>query len=122
MFLEGWAPLLVFSGGLGSITKHLWREPEADQFARIAVEMGVPEEKILIENKSTNTGENVLFTKQLLVERYIDAGKLIVVQSTAKTSTRLICIRTALGVVQTSVPIRPLPMGIPSSLRLAGLS
>src|SRR5207248_10460923 len=53
LFLDGWAPLLIFSGGLGSITKHLWREPEADQFAKIAVEMGVPTEKILIENRST---------------------------------------------------------------------
>jgi uncharacterized SAM-binding protein YcdF (DUF218 family) len=80
LFLEGWAPLLIFSGGLGSITRRLWREPEADQFARIAVEMGVPAEKILTENRSTNTGENVLFTKQLLTERQLDVQKVIVVQ------------------------------------------
>jgi uncharacterized SAM-binding protein YcdF (DUF218 family) len=80
VFLDGWAPLLIFSGGLGSITKHLWSEPEADQFARIAIAMGVPREKILIENRSTNTGENVLFTKQLLAERHIDARTFILVQ------------------------------------------
>jgi uncharacterized SAM-binding protein YcdF (DUF218 family) len=80
LFLDGWAPLLIFSGGLGAITKHLWREPEADQFAAIAVKMGVPRERILIENRSTNTGENVLFTKQLLAERQIDPEKLILVQ------------------------------------------
>src|SRR5881409_3914237 len=55
LFLQGWAPLLIFAGGLGSITRRLWREPEADQFARIAVDMGVPREQILIENRSTNT-------------------------------------------------------------------
>ncbi|OLD19980.1 MAG: hypothetical protein AUJ01_04995 [Acidobacteria bacterium 13_1_40CM_3_65_5] len=80
LFLEGWAPLLIFSGGLRSITRHLWREPEANLFARIAVAMGVPTENILIENKSTNTGENVLFTKQLLAERHIDPRTFIVVQ------------------------------------------
>jgi uncharacterized SAM-binding protein YcdF (DUF218 family) len=80
LFLDGWAPLLIFSGGLGAITRHLWREPEADQFAKIAVAMGVPKDKILIENRSTNTGENVLFTKHLLAERHIDARKFIVVQ------------------------------------------
>ena len=42
LFLGGWAPLLVFSGGLGTITRHLWTEPEADQFAAIAERMGVP--------------------------------------------------------------------------------
>jgi uncharacterized SAM-binding protein YcdF (DUF218 family) len=80
LYLEGWAPLLIFSGGFGSITQHLWQEPEADQFAEIAVGIGVPRRDILIENRSTNTGENVLFTKQLLAERQLEPGKFIVVQ------------------------------------------
>ncbi len=80
LFLEGWAPLLIFSGGLGSITKDMWNEPEADQFARIAVVMGVPRERMLIENSSTNTGENVLFTRRLLAEKQIDPQKFILVQ------------------------------------------
>lgn len=80
LFLEGWAPLLIFSGGLGAITKHLWREAEADQFARVAVRMGVPAEKILTETRSTNTGENVLFTKRLLAAKQLDLRKFIVVQ------------------------------------------
>jgi hypothetical protein len=80
LFLEGWAPLLIFSGGLGAITRHLWNEPEADQFAAIAVEIGVPRERILVENRSTNTGENVLFTKRLLAERGLDPQTFIVVQ------------------------------------------
>jgi uncharacterized SAM-binding protein YcdF (DUF218 family) len=80
LFLEEWAPLLIFAGGLGSITKHLWSEPEADQFATIAVAMGVPRDRILVENRSTNTGENVLFTKRLLAERQLDPQRFIVVQ------------------------------------------
>src|SRR4249919_3714856 len=52
LFLDGWAPLLIFSGGLGSITRHLWTDPEAERFARRAVELGVPESSILIENQS----------------------------------------------------------------------
>lgn len=80
LFLEDWAPLLVFSGGLGSITGRVWSEPEADQFAKIAIGLGVPRERILIENASTNTGENILFTRQLLTERQLDPGKFIVVQ------------------------------------------
>lgn len=80
LFLDGWAPLLIYSGGLGSITKQLWTEPEADRFAAVAVSLGVPRERILIENRSTNTGENVTFTKHLLEERGIDPQKFIVVQ------------------------------------------
>src|SRR4030095_13011792 len=68
LYLEGWAPLLIFSGGLGAIPRQMGTEPEADQFAAIAMAMGIPRDRILIENKSTNTGENVLFTKALLAE------------------------------------------------------
>ena len=57
LFLEGCAPLLIFSGGQGAITKTLWDEPEAERFARIAMSMNVPRESILIEKNSTNTGE-----------------------------------------------------------------
>src|SRR6476661_4096307 len=42
LFLEGWAPLLVFSGGLGRLTKGSWEVAEADLFAKIAIDMGVP--------------------------------------------------------------------------------
>src|SRR6476659_807253 len=80
LLLEDWAPLLIFSGGLGSITRHLWQEPEANQFAEIAMRMGVAPEKILIENRSTNTGENILLTKQLLADHGIDPQTFIVVQ------------------------------------------
>jgi uncharacterized SAM-binding protein YcdF (DUF218 family) len=80
LFLQELAPLLIFSGGLGSITKNIWTEPEADQFAEIALRLGVPGEKIIIENRSTNTGENIRFTRQLLAERNIDPQKFILVQ------------------------------------------
>src|SRR6185295_2000443 len=80
LFLEDWAPLLIFSGGLGSITSEMWTEPEADQFANVAIDLGVAREKILIENKSTNTGENILFTKRLLAEKKLDPEKFILVQ------------------------------------------
>ena len=80
LFKEEWAPLLIFSGGLGSITRTFWTQPEADQFAAIAIDLGVPPDRILIENRSTNTGENFRFTGQLLLERGIDPRKFIVVQ------------------------------------------
>ena len=80
LLLQGWAPLLIFSGGLGAITRAMWSEPEADQFARIARELGVAGESILIENQSTNTGENVSFTRRLLAERNLDPVSFIVVQ------------------------------------------
>jgi uncharacterized SAM-binding protein YcdF (DUF218 family) len=80
LWLEGWAPILIFSGGLGRLTKDMWTETEADLFARIAREMGVPSTSILIENQSTNTGENILFTDRLLQQRKLNPQSFIVVQ------------------------------------------
>ena len=80
LFHEDWAPLLIFSGGQGSITSRLWNEPEAERFARIAVTLGVPCERILIEAGSTNTGENIEFTKRLLAEQGLELQKFILVQ------------------------------------------
>ena len=80
LYLQGWAPLLVFSGGLGRLTQEIWSEAEADKFASIALNKGVPREAILIENKSTNTGENILFTQKLFQEKNIDPQTFIVVQ------------------------------------------
>lgn len=80
LYLEGWAPLLLFSGGLGNLTQGIWDEPEAEKFAAIARRMGVPDEHILIENRSTNTGENIRFSYRLLQERGIDVQRLILVQ------------------------------------------
>lgn len=80
LFLEGWAPLIIYSGGQGAITRALWDEPEAERFARIAMNLGVPRESILIEKNSTNTGENVQFTRKLIEERGLDPQKFIVVQ------------------------------------------
>jgi uncharacterized SAM-binding protein YcdF (DUF218 family) len=80
VYLDGWAPLLIFSGGLGAITKTIWTTPEADRFAAIAVEMGVPADRILIENRSTNTGENVAFTRRLLENRGLNPRSFILVQ------------------------------------------
>jgi len=80
LFLEGLAPLLIFSGGSGAITRQLWPEPEAEVFARVAIGRGVPGDAILIEPKSTNTGENVRYTRDLLTKRGLDPERFIVVQ------------------------------------------
>jgi len=80
LWLEGWAPWLLLSGGLGNLTRRIWDEPEAKKFAFIAREIGVPDERILVEDCSTNTGENVLFSRALLEERGISANTFLLVQ------------------------------------------
>ncbi|WKN30164.1 YdcF family protein [Porifericola rhodea] len=80
LFLEGWADTLIFSGGLGRLTEGMWERPEAEVFAELAVQKGVPKEKIYTEALSTNTGENLKYTKALMDKEGMDFEKFIVVQ------------------------------------------
>jgi len=43
------------------------------------MDMGVPETSILIEDKSSNTGENILFVKDLINNKKIKVQKIIAV-------------------------------------------
>lgn len=80
LYKASFAPLVIFSGGAGAITKQLWQEPEAKRFARIAIAAGVPKENVLTENKSSNTGENVRFTRLMLDELGLELQKFLLVQ------------------------------------------
>ena len=79
LFLDGWAPHLLFSGGLGKGTQGRLRQSEAESYADIAAEMGVPREKMLLETESTNTGENLRYSHALVQESGIRLRRAIVV-------------------------------------------
>lgn len=84
LYLLGYGDFIIFTGGLGRITQKIWNKPEADKFAEIAIEKGVPESVIYIENLSTNTGENIQFTKQLISNNSISVNPAIVVDKPFK--------------------------------------
>ncbi len=79
IYHQGYADKILFSGGFGKGTKDIWQRSEAEKFAEIAIKTGVPKEAILIENKSTNTGENIIFSKQLLKDKNVNVKKAIIV-------------------------------------------
>lgn len=77
LYREGWAPRILFTGGLGRNTRGLLPELEAVRFAKVAMDAGVPEEDILLEDKSTNTAENIRFTRALLEENAIPHDRIL---------------------------------------------
>lgn len=77
LYLRGLAPVVLFTGGLGRNTEGFLPEPEAVRFARVAMECGVPETAILLEPESTNTAENILFTRRLLEQRGIPHERIL---------------------------------------------
>ena len=79
LFLQGYGDLLVFTGGHGKITKHTQAQTEAERFRDVAVDMGVPEDKVLLETKATSSGQNVQFTEALLAQKHIQPKSILVV-------------------------------------------
>ena len=70
-------PLLIMSGGQGS------DEPvsEASAMAEYAVEQGVAREQILLEDRSTTTRENIIYSRQMLMERGMEGARVLLVTS-----------------------------------------
>lgn len=79
LYKKGYSNKIIFSGGLGKVTRNIWNEPEANKFAEYAIKNGVPKERIYIENKSTNTGDNFRFTKELIKQERLEVKSCIVV-------------------------------------------
>lgn len=83
LYLAGYAPKILFSGGIGHHEDLLdtgWNKSEAEMFAARAQELGVPSSAILIEPKATNTGENVTLGYNLLQENGLNPESIILVQ------------------------------------------
>ena len=77
LYLQGYAPKVLFTGGLGRNTEGLLPEPEAVRFAKVAMACGVPQEDIILEDKSRNTAENILFTREKLQQLGLPHGKIL---------------------------------------------
>lgn len=80
LLLDGYGNYLIFSGGSGRLTEGLYGKPEAEFFADRARALGVPADKIITEPLSTNTGENVRFTRKLLAQKGLHPQSFILVQ------------------------------------------
>ena len=73
LYTQGYADRIIFTGGIGSGTADLGK-PEAQVFMeelRYSYPH-IPEEAVIIEDTSTNTGENVQFTIQKLKDNFPD--------------------------------------------------
>jgi uncharacterized SAM-binding protein YcdF (DUF218 family) len=80
LYLKGDAETVIFSGGAGRLTQELFERTEAETFAQIALDLGVPSSAIITETRATNTGENIQFTAKLLKDKSMHFDSFILVQ------------------------------------------
>lgn len=94
-YQEGLCDYLLFCGGIGHSTQNLKEkvsailnvdishlpETEAELYSYLArIKYSVPENKIIIENKSANTAENIKFAMHILKEREIAGNSFLLLQ------------------------------------------
>lgn len=79
LYKGGYAPIVVFSGNRSDSTNG-WEKTEAETLASVAEKHGLPKDRILLETKAKNTGENITFSRDLLENHGIKIKKIIVVQ------------------------------------------
>jgi len=55
-----------------------WSRTEAEMYAEVAVNGGVPADHILLETEATNTAENIRFARELLAKRSIEPDNVVI--------------------------------------------
>lgn len=79
LFEAGLGKWILFSGARGRMTQD-WPDTEAATMANVARSLGVQNEHIFIEDRATNTGENIRFSRELLSAAEATPTRVIVVQ------------------------------------------
>jgi uncharacterized SAM-binding protein YcdF (DUF218 family) len=67
LYKKGLAPKVIVSGGVDRGEQR----SEAEVMAELATHFGVPDENIILEDQSTSTFENILFSKKIIEEKGI---------------------------------------------------
>ncbi|WP_327239674.1 YdcF family protein [Streptomyces sp. NBC_01318] len=79
LYRRGMMPLIVFTGATSRTTRERMPRGEAEHYRERALELGVPTDAVLVEPNAANTGENILFSRSLLVERGVDVLSVLLV-------------------------------------------
>lgn len=83
LFQQGMGEKIIVSGGIAHTNDLLntgWDRPEAIIFKNRLLELGMKETDIIVEDKATNSGENIIFTKEILKQKLPKAASGLIVQ------------------------------------------
>lgn len=74
-----YAPVILTSGNNGTFGNPKWTKPSADIFRDYLVKKGINKNRIIVQNKSTNTLEDVTYSVPLLLKTKLLPKKIILV-------------------------------------------
>jgi uncharacterized SAM-binding protein YcdF (DUF218 family) len=79
LYKGGVFPLVVFTGANAPTTVERFPRGEAVHYREHALDLGVPDEKILVEPRARNTAENIQLTRDLLADRGVEVRTALLI-------------------------------------------
>lgn len=79
LYKSGLGDYIIFTGNCGKGTEGVISKTEAEIFKSIAIQEGVPEDKILIETEATNTYENFRYSMKVLNDNNLQSSSFLIV-------------------------------------------
>jgi len=78
LYHKGMFPVIVFTGANSPTTVDRFPRGEAVHYREYAIEHGVPSQSILIETAASNTGQNIAYSRDCLIQHGIDVQSAII--------------------------------------------
>ncbi|HYI95850.1 MAG TPA: YdcF family protein [Bryobacteraceae bacterium] len=80
LYQQGHGKILVCTGAIahqGDLLATPWDRTEAEMYAGVAEQNGVPRDRILLETKATNTAENIRLSRRLIAEHELRPDNVV---------------------------------------------
>lgn len=79
LYRAGLFPVVVFSGGNSPTTAARFPRGEAVHYREHALDLGVPDDAILLEKEAGNTGQNITLSREVLRAAGVEASSLLLI-------------------------------------------
>ncbi len=93
---QGYGSKILFAGGLGKQTEDFFEKTETEIYKDIAMQNGISSHDIIIETKSSNTGDNFRFAEEILKNQDVKYDKILIVHRPFDERRTLSCAQSIL--------------------------
>jgi len=111
LFHAGMFPLIVFTGANAPTTVERFPRGEAVHYREHALELGVPDDAILVEPEARNTGDNITLTRALLDSRGVEVGSVVLISRPYQQRRAYATCKKLWPEVDVICASQPLPLG-----------
>ncbi|MEV4600459.1 YdcF family protein [Amycolatopsis sp. NPDC049253] len=110
LYQQGYFPRIVFTGANAPTTVERFPRGEAVHYQEHALELGVPDDAILVEPEARNTGDNITLSRQLLETRGLEVTSVMLISRPYQQRRAFATCKKRWPEVDVICASRPLPL------------